>query len=125
MTLESTPIPLSVTLQGMGKQKFRITLIRAWRKHRDLSLERVAARIEMTTSNLSKIERGEQPYTQPVLEALAEALNCSPADLLMRPPGTPKEPRNVLLTLIEGLDPETRDQAITVIEALKARKKAA
>lgn len=76
----------------------------------------------MTTSNLSKIERGEQPYTQPVLEALADALGCSAADLLMRPPGSTKGP---VQTALEGLDPETQDQALTIIKALKDRSKAA
>lgn len=106
----------------MGKKKFRQTQIRAWRKEMGLSLSRLADRIGMTTSNLSKIERGEQPYTQPVLEALADALGCSTADLLMRPPGSNKGP---VQTALDGLDPETREQALAVIKALKDRSKAA
>lgn len=106
----------------MGKKrKFRPTYIRAWRKHRDLTLERLASRIDMTTSNLSKTERGEQAYTQPVLEALADALTCSPGDLIMRPPGT----RNELQVLVESLSGEAQEQAIAVITALKQRSEAA
>ena len=96
------------------KKKFRSTFIRDWRKHRQLTLERVAERIGMTTSNLSKIERGEQPYTQPILEALADALTASPSDLIMRPPHA----KNDLLTLVEALEAEQQKQAIAVIRAL-------
>lgn len=102
---------------GMAKRKFRGTFIRDWRKKRGLTLARLADRIEMTTSNLSKIERGTQPYTQPVLEALATALNCSPADLIMRPP----EARNDLLALVEALEEDQQRQAIAVIKALSSK----
>jgi transcriptional regulator with XRE-family HTH domain len=100
----------------MGKKKkLRQTHIRDWRKFRGFTLERLAQRIGMTTSNLSKIERGTQAYTQPVLEALADALTCSPADLIMRPPGA----KNELQALIESLDGEAQGRAIAVIKALK------
>lgn len=99
----------------------RQTFIRKWRKYREFTLERLASRIGMTTSNLSKIERGTQAYTQPVLEALADALACSPADLIMRPP----EARNELQALVEGLPEEVKGQAVAVIKALKDRSEAA
>lgn len=101
-------------------KKFDVTYIRDWRKHRNLTLERLASRVGMTTSNLSKIERGAQAYTQPALEALAKALSCGPGDLITRPPGA----RSDLGALIESLDPELKKQAITVIEALKKAKAA-
>lgn len=106
----------------MGKKKkLRATFIRDWRKYRGLTLEALSSRINMTTSNLSKTERGDQAYTQPVLEALAEALSCSPADLIMRPPGA----KNDLLALVEGLDRDAQEQAVAVIKALKKRPEAA
>lgn len=76
----------------MGKVKSnlktrRVTHIRAWRKYRDLTLERLAERVGVTPSSLSQLERGDIAYTQPMLEALADALNCDPADLIARPPG--------------------------------------
>jgi len=49
-------------------------------------LERLADRVGMTTGNLSQVERGTTAYTQNSLEAIAEALDCEPADLLMRNP---------------------------------------
>jgi transcriptional regulator with XRE-family HTH domain len=39
---------------------------------------------------MSRIENGETPYTQDVLEALAEALSTDPASLLMRDPTNPE-----------------------------------
>lgn len=60
--------------------------IRQWRKHRGLTLERLADRLEITAGALSNVERGDSGYTQPLLEALAYALQCEPADLIMRDP---------------------------------------
>ena len=64
----------------------RQTFIRAWRKHRKLTLERLAERLDVTAGALSQLERGETSYTQPMLEALADALACEPADLITRNP---------------------------------------
>lgn len=69
--------------------------LRAWRKHRDMTLEVVAERVGETTgegfthASLSRIERGKQPYSQPILEALADIYQTDPASLLMRDPAAP------------------------------------
>lgn len=68
------------------RKQYRRTFIRQWRDHRGLTLERLAERVGMTAGNLSQIERGRTPYTQATLEALAEALQTDPANLLMRDP---------------------------------------
>ena len=60
--------------------------IRQWRVHRGLSQERLASRLDITKGALSQLERGRTGYTQPMLEGLAVALNCAPADLIMRDP---------------------------------------
>ena len=60
--------------------------VREWRKHRGLSQEALAERIEKTQGYVSKLERFEQDYNQGLLEALAYALMCDPADLIMRNP---------------------------------------
>ena len=46
--------------------------------------------LETSGSMISRIENGETPYTQDVLEALAEALRTDPASLLMRDPTAPE-----------------------------------
>lgn len=66
--------------------KYRKTFIRQWRKHKGLTLQRLAERVGTTHATLSRLERGEHPYSQAMLEALAEALGADPASLLMRNP---------------------------------------
>lgn len=98
----------------------RPTYIRAWRKHRDLTLAQLADRlqveleVDISEGQLSRIERGETPYSQDILEALAQALRCEPADLIMRDPTQP----DAIWSLIDTLKPGERAQAIAVIQAL-------
>jgi transcriptional regulator with XRE-family HTH domain len=80
------------------KAQYRRTFIRQWREHRDLTLEQLAERVktinealETTHASLSRIERGLQPYNQPLLEAIAEALQTDVASLLMRDPSSPED----------------------------------
>lgn len=64
------------------KQKLRRTFLREWRMYRNLNQEQAADRLNMDRSNLSRVERGEVPYSQALLEAAAVAYNCEPWDLL-------------------------------------------
>lgn len=68
----------------------RRTFFKEWRVHRGLSQEQLADRLETSVASISRIESGSQPYTQDVLEALAEALMTDPASLLMRNPDDPE-----------------------------------
>lgn len=70
-------------------KKRRPNYIRSWRHHRGLTLEDVAARIDMTPGHLSMLERGQRSYVQETLEAVAAALRTDAASLLM---GDPAEP---------------------------------
>lgn len=79
------------TLRAMSKKRaFRKTYIRQWREHRGLTLEQLADRIDMTSSYLSMLERGQRGYTQETLEIIAEALQTDVASLLMRDPTDPE-----------------------------------
>lgn len=60
--------------------------IRQWRKAAGLTQAQLASRVERAVSTISQIETGMQGYSQATLEAIAEALDCEPADLLMRDP---------------------------------------
>lgn len=60
----------------------RRTFFREWRKFRGYTLEQAAELADMTAGNLSAMERGAQGYTQAGLEALAEAYNCDPGQIL-------------------------------------------
>ena len=89
--------------------------IRAWRKFRGLTLEKLAERVGVTHGALSQLERGQVNYTQPMLEALAEALACQPGDLIMRDPTS-----EGAWSLLDSLTPETRRKAIDLLEMMQA-----
>lgn len=96
------------------KPPFRPTFIRQWRKHRGLTIEQLAERSGMSNGNLSNIERGKTGYNQDTLEALAEALQCAPADLLMRDPSDPR----AIWSLWDSAKPAQQQQIIGIIEGL-------
>lgn len=97
------------------------THLRAWRKHRNLTLAHLVDRLntmygfETTEASLSRIERGQQPYNQHLLEALADALACEPADLLVRHPNAPDDIRLVW----SQLSPDNQKRAIEILRLLK------
>lgn len=100
----------------MGKVKTnfktkRSTFIRAWRKFRELTLERLAERVGVTAGAISQLERGDVAYTQPMLEALAEALNCEPADLIVRDPNKDAG----LWSIWDSIPAKDRPQALRVL----------
>lgn len=105
------------------KPTYRPTYIRQWREHRGLSLKRLADRLPadaegrpaISDVSLSRIERGLQPYSQPILELLAEALGTDPASLLMRDPMQP----DAIWTIWDQLKPEQRKQALVVLDAIR------
>lgn len=60
----------------------RRTFLKEWREKRRLTQEQAAERLNIDRSNLSRVERGEIPYSQPLLEAAAYAYDCEPWDIL-------------------------------------------
>lgn len=63
--------------------------------------------------SLGRIETGKQPYSQPILEAIAKALNVSPAALISVDP----EKDGDIVSLVHKLSPEKRRQAKAILEA--------
>ena len=63
--------------------------LREWRKHRGITQEQLAERLDIDRTIISKIETGKLDYHQHFLEAAAAALACEPADLLVRDPTGP------------------------------------
>lgn len=92
--------------------------IRKWRKHRGLTLEQLAERIDMTHQNLGKIERFLVPYSQHLLERLAEELRTDPASLIMRDPSDPEG----IWTIWETLTPPQRQAGIRHLSVIKDDK---
>lgn len=88
--------------------------LRAWRKHRGRTLEQVADQLHMSHSQLSRIERLQQPYNQELLEALADLYMCDVVDLIIRDPLNPES----IWTLWEKAAPGQRRQIESVAAAL-------
>lgn len=89
--------------------------LKAWRQHRGLSQERLAERIGTTAATISRIESRKQNWDQEFLRIAADALSCSPADLMMRDPTGP----DPMWSIYDQLKPAQRAQAVAVIKALK------
>lgn len=89
--------------------------IKEWRKFRGLTQEQLAERIGVAVSTISQLETMKQGYSQPTLEAIADALGCEPADLLMRNPGQPNE----IWSIWETLDQPQKIQAVRILETFK------
>lgn len=115
----------------MAKVKSRLKdksvkhFIREWRKFRGLTLERLAERIDVTHGAIAQLERGEVNYTQPMLEIIADALNCQPADLIGRPPNKEfgiKPELQRIVEIAESASPEQRQQIEQVAEMLAPRR---
>jgi transcriptional regulator with XRE-family HTH domain len=60
----------------------RRIFLRQWREYRGLTQEQLAELVGWSVGNVSQLERGLQGYSQEGLEALAEALQCDPGDIL-------------------------------------------
>lgn len=97
------------------------TFIRTWRKHRGLSLEQAIERLGLeiefpySVGQLSRVERGEVPYTQDVLEALATIYGCEPGDLIMRDPTS----IDALWSIYESLTAPARQQVVEIAKTFK------
>ena len=75
---------------------------------------RLAERSDVPAAMISLLENGEIDYTGELLERLATALSCEPADLLMRSPLDSDTPWKIW----NNLKPQQRKQAIRLMKAL-------
>lgn len=108
----------------MAKSQFTKTFIREWREKRGLSLRALADRLEtepggdpiISHASIGRIEKGKQPYSQPIIEALAVALNVTVSDLIEVNP----EKEGDVIDLVRHLPAEKRDQAVAYLRFLAA-----
>ncbi|SDT96673.1 helix-turn-helix domain-containing protein [Stappia sp. ES.058] len=106
----------------MTKQNYARTYIREWRKKRGLTLQQLADRLEVepggdllvSYASLSRIETGNQPYSQPIIEAIARALNVSVSMLLEAHP----ERQGEVVDLFNHIPPERQAEAIQILRVL-------
>ena len=87
--------------------------LKQWRQHRGLTQGRLADRVGLSTPFISEMERGIKGYSQDTLEALAEALMCEPADLLMRDPTSP----DPIWSIWDRVPTTKRNDALRVLAA--------
>lgn len=106
-----------------NEPRYHPTYLRDWRKHRGHSLRSLADGIRdesgqplVSYVQLGRIERGLQPYSQPVLEAVAKVLGVDPATLLTFDPSTTPD---TLLNEINSLDAHRRQQLCEIIKILR------
>jgi transcriptional regulator with XRE-family HTH domain len=96
------------------KPQYRRTFIREWRQHRNKTLQQLAEAVGTTHASLSRLERGKQPYSQALLEALAEALQTDVASLLMRDPSDPE----AIWSVWDQAKPGVRRQIVEIAKTL-------
>lgn len=77
----------------------------------------MADRLEISQATYSRVEGGKSPYSQDFLEACADALSCTPADLLMRDP-TRGDALWSISDQLAQVDEDTARRAIAVLQAL-------
>lgn len=102
--------------------KNRRSYFREWRKYRHLTQAQVVDRLAVhdddklprTAASLSRIETGDQIYTQRILEALADIYDCEAWELLGRDPA--KE--NRVIDMVARLDENRQKQIEAFIIAL-------
>jgi transcriptional regulator with XRE-family HTH domain len=95
--------------------------IRQWRKYRGKTLEQVADHIHMTHQNLGKIERGQVPATDQLMEVLAELYSTDVASLHMRDP-TKDDARWSVWDEVKGMTPKQAQRALRLVRAVKDAK---
>ncbi len=99
----------------MGKNQRRKTFLREWRRVKPgRTLDMVAAELHMSQPQLGRIERGDSPYNQDLLEALALLYGCTVADLLMRDPTDP----NAMWSIWEQAKPGEKRLIAAAAEAI-------
>ena len=91
-----------------------------WRKKRGFTQEELGEIVGMTASSLSQLENYKQGFSKETLEALANALSCTPGDLLSR---DPNETETILDKWAE-LNTEQRKQVMRFLKSFDDGKAA-
>jgi transcriptional regulator with XRE-family HTH domain len=109
-----------VTPRFKDQSRHRPTFLRQWRESKSMTLEALAERVGekiggMTHASLSRIERGLQPYSQPILEAIADELTGGDvASLLMRDPSDP----HAMWSIWERAKPGQRKRIVDMAQTI-------
>lgn len=101
----------------------RQTFLRQWRQFNRLSQHAACDRFDdenfdITQGTLSKIERGDLPYNQDLLEHAAKIYNCSVAALLTVNPLAKMDPLPRALAELDDMPADTKRLVASVIAAM-------
>jgi transcriptional regulator with XRE-family HTH domain len=99
----------------MSKKAKSPWFLKEWRKHRGYTQDRLAEMTGLSKPYISQLERGERQYAQDLLELFAAALQCEPADLIVRDPTDP----DGIWTVWDQLKPVERAQVVEIAKTLK------
>nr|WP_246188842.1 helix-turn-helix transcriptional regulator [Nitratireductor arenosus] len=108
-------VEMAKRVQPRFKNGPRRHFVRQWREYRNLTQDQLAERVGVTPGTISQLETGRINYRQPLLEALADALQCRPGDILNVDPTQD----DAIWSLWETLEPAQRRQAFQIIETFK------
>ena len=100
-------------------RKLLSTFIRQWRKHRGMTLGEVADIVNISHASISRIETGAQPYSQPILEGIAGALDTDAASLLSRDPSD----QEAIWSIWGKARPFERELIVNIATAILASRK--
>lgn len=99
------------------KRTLQRIFLHEWRKHRGKTQDQVAAAVGVSKVHVSNIERGQRQYTQELLEAFADYLQCEPWQILNVDPTTMDASWSIWET-VRDMSPADRERASAVIRAL-------
>lgn len=108
--------PIMVSTNGRPRHYIRE---RRKAKGREWTLEFTAAKADMTTSNLSQIERYKIGLTGDSMRDLALALGCSPAELFLPPGAKVEDDDSDLPDIFAELTPEARQQLTEIAKTFR------
>lgn len=94
---------------------------RAWRKKKKITQKRMAERLDIEQSMISRYETGQHPITLEIVHAYADALGIEPADFWRHPDA----PVSELALIDRQLDPRARARWARIIKAAMREDEAA
>lgn len=128
ISVNGTLHPVSFNRPGCGRmlasmrRKLRPTFIKHWRIHRGLTQAQLADKVsmhqELSHVSISRIEKGQQPYTQHTIELIAEALETDVVSLLSRDPDQAPVDDDAINPLWQKADAAQRAQIFALSEAI-------
>ena len=94
----------------------------AWRDHRGLTLEELAAEVGVSKGTLSDLERGTgQRWNRDLVDRAARALETTPGYLIDANPWTVDASFTQRMSVIEELNERDREEVLRLAETLRRR----